>query len=73
VRRYIKKLLLGDGERPHAAWFGIGRGWRFIIDAGTMSQRIVGLNEAELAGPSTGASPAAAHSSMSAPATAITR
>lgn len=51
MRRLLKKLVFGEGERPHAVWFGVGRGCRFIIDAGTMSQRIVGLNEAELAEP----------------------
>jgi hypothetical protein len=50
VRQFAKNLVFGRGERPHKIWFGVGRGCRFVIDPANKSQRILGLDEAELAG-----------------------
>jgi hypothetical protein len=45
-----KRLLFGRGPRPHKIWFGPGAGRTFIIDPASKSQRILGLDEAEIAG-----------------------
>lgn len=47
--RFVKRLLFGDAAGPRRIWFGIGSGARFHIDASAKSQRIVGLDEAEIA------------------------
>jgi methyltransferase FkbM-like protein len=49
VWQLAKRLVFGRGERPRTVWFGVGRGCRFVIDPAHKSQRIVGLDEAELA------------------------
>src|SRR5262245_13565914 len=46
--RVIKRLAFGTGPRPFKIWFGVGSGARFVIDPSNKSQRIVGLDEAEL-------------------------
>jgi hypothetical protein len=50
VLQFAKRLVFGSGARPHKVWFGVGAGCRFVIDPASLSQRIVGLNEAEIAG-----------------------
>lgn len=44
-----KRLLFGRGPRPHKIWFGAGAGRTFIIDPASKSQRILGLDEFEIA------------------------
>jgi hypothetical protein len=46
--RFAKQLVFGRGERAHAIWFGVGAGCRFLIDPANKTQRILGLDEAEL-------------------------
>jgi hypothetical protein len=48
--RFVKSLVFGNGSRPHKIWFGAGAGCRFIIDPASKSQRILGLDEAEISG-----------------------
>jgi len=49
VRRFAKKLLFGHSPAPHTILCGPGRGTKFIIDPASKSQRILGLDEAEIA------------------------
>lgn len=48
--RFAKRLVFGSGPRPRTVWFGAGAGCRFVIDPAAKSQRIVGLDEAEISG-----------------------
>lgn len=49
MRRLAKSLLFGSGQKPHSVLFGPGRGARFLIDPASKTQRILGLDEAEIA------------------------
>lgn len=46
---FPKTLVFGRGVRAHRVWFGIAAGCRFLVDPATRTQRIVGLDEAEIA------------------------
>src|SRR5438105_3631706 len=48
LHRMVKRLFFGRGERPRAIWFGLAKRCVFIIDPANKSQRIVGLDEAEI-------------------------
>jgi hypothetical protein len=50
VWQWTKRLVFGRGERPRTVWFGLARGCRFVINPDGKTQRIVGLDEAEIAG-----------------------
>jgi hypothetical protein len=50
VWQFAKHLVFGHGSRPRTIWFGPGAGCRLVIDPAEKSQRIVGLDEAEIAG-----------------------
>ncbi len=49
MRRFAKKLLFGAGPQPRSILFGPGRGSKFIVDPASKAQRILGLDEAEIA------------------------
>jgi predicted RNA methylase len=59
VNARIKGWIFGRTPRPRRIRFGLLRGWRFVVDPLEKSQRLVGLDEREIA-PSMRA--AAAHS-----------
>src|SRR5947209_1405608 len=48
VKRLVKRLVFGGGARPRRVLFGVAAGCTFVIDPAHKSQRIVGLDEAEL-------------------------
>lgn len=50
VRHLVKRLVFGPGPKPHNILFGTGRGSKFVIDPASKAQRILGLDEAEIAG-----------------------
>lgn len=49
MRRLVKRLFFGRDPAPRSILFGPGRGTRFIIDPTSKAQRILGLDEAEIA------------------------
>lgn len=46
---FVKRLAFGVGEQPRKILFGIGSGCRFVIDPSNKSQRVLGMDEAEIA------------------------
>lgn len=50
MRQLAKRLVFGDGEGPRKVRFGVASGCRLIIDPAIKSQRILGLDEREIAG-----------------------
>lgn len=49
MKTFIKKLCFGDGKKPRKIWFGRAAGTIFEIDPAKKSQRILGLDEWEIA------------------------
>lgn len=49
MRRLAKSLFFGRGPKPHSVLFGPGKGTKFVIDPASKAQRILGLDEAEIA------------------------
>jgi hypothetical protein len=49
MQQRVKQLVFGAGERPHRVRFGVGAGMRLLIDPASKTQRILGLDEAEIA------------------------
>lgn len=49
MKRFIKKLLFGEGKAPRAVWYGPAAGVKLNIDPAAKAQRILGLDEREIA------------------------
>jgi hypothetical protein len=51
VKQALKRLVFGDGRRPRRVRFGVARGLVLLIDPAERTQRLLGLDEAEIARP----------------------
>jgi hypothetical protein len=51
LKRLLKRLLFPGGEGPRTVRFGPAKGLTLLIDPAAKSQRILGLDEAEIARP----------------------
>jgi hypothetical protein len=51
LKQLLKRVLFPGGERPHKVRFGPAKGLTLLIDPAAKSQRILGLDEAEIARP----------------------